>query len=37
MDVNVNLGGPAKVKCKSKHTGQYADKVGPPTAKLFNF
>ena len=36
-DVNVNLGGPAKVKCKSKSTEMYADKAGPPIVKLFNF
>ena len=36
-DVNVNLGGPAKVKCKSKSTELYADKAGPPIVRLFNF
>ena len=36
-DVNMNLGGPAKFKCKSKNTELYTDKAGPPVVKLFNF
>ena len=36
-DVNMNLSGPAKVKCKSKSTELYGDKAGPPIVKLFNF
>ena len=32
----MNLGGPAKVRCKkSKSTELYADKAGPPINKLF--
>ena len=36
-DVNMNLGGPAKVRCKSKSMEVYVDKTGPPIVKLFNF
>ena len=32
----MNLGGPAKVKCK-KSMELYRDKAGPPIVKLFNF
>ena len=36
VDANMNLGGPAKVKCK-KSMELYRDKAGPPIVKLFNF
>ena len=36
-DINMNLGGPAKVKYKGGSTELYADKVGSPFVKLFIF
>ena len=36
-DVNMNLGGPAKVKCKSKSRELKANKAGTPVAKLLHF
>ena len=35
MGVNMNLGGPAKVKCEGKSTELCADKAGPPIVRLF--